>query len=194
LQLSRPRNVYLLALDLGVSQIQDERGTLHFDHIGLVVESLSSGRQHLSLAFHIAEWTAEFADSANGVFVQFGRDPSGVCYELIAPLGESSPIAQTLRRGDRILNHVAYLVEDIEAEVHRLSQLSFDPIGHPKPAIAYDHKRIQFFRSPLRFIVELIECPRHEHAFAPLQPHDTACAIRRMSSKVLANKNREAEK
>jgi methylmalonyl-CoA/ethylmalonyl-CoA epimerase len=139
---------------------------LQFDHIGLVVSSLSGGRQHLSLAFHIVEWTAEFADTNNGVFVQFGRDPSGVCYELIAPLDEQSPIAHTLRRGDRILNHVAYLVENLEVEVSRLSQLSFDPIGQPKPAIAYDHRRIQFFRSPLRFIVELIEYPRHEHAYS----------------------------
>ena len=37
----------------------------------------------------------------------------------------------------------------------------------PKPAIAYGGRRIQFFVTPMRFIVELIEAPYHRHEFAP---------------------------
>jgi methylmalonyl-CoA/ethylmalonyl-CoA epimerase len=144
--------------------------TLQFDHIGVVVASLEKGRDHFSQAFDISEWTVEFADAVNGVYVQFGRDQSGICYELVAPFGDSSPIASTLRKGDRILNHVAYLVENLKVESERLRSLGFIPTAEPKPAIAYDGRVIQFFVSRLRFIVELIECIPHAHQYLPPKP------------------------
>jgi hypothetical protein len=36
-------------------------------------------------------WSEAFVDDVNGVIVQFGRDDSGICYELIEPLGPDSP-------------------------------------------------------------------------------------------------------
>ena len=38
------------------------------------------------------EWTDEFADPVNHVYVQFGRDTSHICYELIAPLDDEAPV------------------------------------------------------------------------------------------------------
>jgi methylmalonyl-CoA/ethylmalonyl-CoA epimerase len=93
---------------------------VQFDHLGLVSRSLADGRAALEALLLVQEWTREITDPVNRVCVQFGRDSSGVCYELIAPLGADSPIAKTLRSGKNILNHVAYLVPDLAAGRERL--------------------------------------------------------------------------
>jgi methylmalonyl-CoA/ethylmalonyl-CoA epimerase len=143
--------------------------TLKFDHLGVVVPSLDEGRAHLSAALQISEWSCEFADPLNGVFVQFGKGPlATMCYELVAPLGSESPVALTLRKAQGILNHVAYRVEALEPQVNRLRDLHFRALGAAKPAVAYEGRNIQFLMSPLNFIVELIEHPEHEHVFSKL--------------------------
>ncbi len=136
---------------------------MKFDHIGIVVPSLKAGREHLAAVFRIADWSDEITDEVNGVYAQFGRDGSGICYEVIAPLGEDSPMARVLVAKDRILNHVAYLVPDLDAAAARLRKARCMPLGAPKPGIAFGGNRLQFFISPLAFILELIEAPAHEH-------------------------------
>jgi methylmalonyl-CoA/ethylmalonyl-CoA epimerase len=138
---------------------------LVFDHVGVAVASLAEGRRYLRDLLHIAEWTEEFDDPVNRVRVQFGRDGSGVCYETIAPFGENSPILLALQKGQRVLNHVAYLVEDLEAEGGRLRDGGCIAAGPANPAVAYGGNRIQFFVSPLKFTIELIEAPGHAHAY-----------------------------
>ncbi|HEX4032107.1 MAG TPA: VOC family protein [Terracidiphilus sp.] len=139
---------------------------MKFDHIGIVAESLELGRKGLRDCFLIQEWGAEFSDSVNGVYVQFGRDAVGVCYEIIAPLCENSPVQSALYGKCNILNHVAYLVKDLAAEQARLRAVGVRPVAPAKPAVAYGGKRIQFFVSPMCFILELIEAYDHEHSFS----------------------------
>jgi methylmalonyl-CoA/ethylmalonyl-CoA epimerase len=142
-----------------------QRTLMKFDHIGVAAVSIEAGRRVLHGTLEIVEWTQEFADPVNGVFVQFGRDASGVCYEIVAPLGEDSPIQAALRSRSRILNHVAYLVDDLDAQAGRLTATGCVPAARPSPAIAYGGARIQFFVNRLGFIVELIEAPAHCHAY-----------------------------
>jgi methylmalonyl-CoA/ethylmalonyl-CoA epimerase len=138
---------------------------MQFDHIGVIASSLEEGRAVLSAFVQIACWTEEFADPVNHVYAQFGTDPSGVCYELIVPYGDSSPITKFLSTGRNILNHVAYLVTDLATEGGRLRAAGAVPTADPKPAVAYGGKRIQFFVTPMRFIIELIEAPAHRHRY-----------------------------
>ena len=141
---------------------------MKFDHVGLVVSAMSIGRDQLSALFGITRWSEEFADPGIGVYVQFGLDPSGLCYEIIAPLREDSPVSRAVNTRDRILNHVAYLVPDLDAEAARIRRLRCLPAGPAMPAVAYDGKRVQFFVSPLYFIIELIEAPEHTHRYVAL--------------------------
>ncbi|HEY4114374.1 MAG TPA: VOC family protein [Rhizomicrobium sp.] len=140
---------------------------MKFDHLGVVVKSVAKGRQSLARVLGIADWTTEFRDPVNGVLIQFGRDPAGVCYELLEPLDENSPVYPALSGGKAILNHVAYLVTDLSAGAEHMRSSGSAPTSEPKPAIAYGGKRIQFFVTPLRFVVELIEAPGHQHEFRP---------------------------
>ncbi len=136
-----------------------------FDHVGVVVADIAAGREHFQSLFGVEEWTEVFPDPVNGVYVQFGRDKSGTCYELVTPLGAESPIARALKAGNPILNHIAYLTDDLAASAADLRTQRCIPATEPRPAVAYNGKNIQFFVSPLRFIVELIEAFDHRHEF-----------------------------
>lgn len=138
---------------------------MKFDHIGVVTRSLEKGRKVLEATVGVHEWTRTWDDPVNGVFIQFGRDASGVCYELLVPNGPDSPVQEALSTRKAILNHVAYLVDDLDAAAARLLDGGCAPAGPPKPAIAYGGKRIQFFVTPLWLIVELVEAPGHEHVY-----------------------------
>ena len=139
-----------------------------FDHLGVVAKSLARGRKGIESALGVSGWTEEVVDPVNGVRLQFGRDRAGVVFELLEPLDENSPVYPALTSGKAILNHVAYLVPNLDEAAASFRRSGFAPAGEPKPAIAYGGARIQFFVTPVRFIVELIEAPDHNHLFIPL--------------------------
>jgi methylmalonyl-CoA/ethylmalonyl-CoA epimerase len=136
-----------------------------FDHIGIVFKNAATGRKVLSDALGVDRWTAVFEDPVNDVVVQFGIDPDQICYELIAPLSEKSPIRHALHEGINIVNHTAYLVDDLAVEAKRLKRAGFVATSKPKAAIAYGGHLIQFFISHDRVLFELIEAPEHRHVF-----------------------------
>ncbi len=138
---------------------------MKFDHIGIVVATLEGGRQNLSEIFDIQSWTSEFIDPINQVHVQFGRDSSGICYELVTPSGKDSPVARAMRNNKDILNHVAYLVDNLAESRDALRRKGATPIAPPKAAVAYGGKEIQFFLTRTRFLLELIEAPDHQHVY-----------------------------
>jgi methylmalonyl-CoA/ethylmalonyl-CoA epimerase len=138
---------------------------MQFDHIGVIASSLEAGRAALNAVLQIPSWTEEFADPVNEVYVQFGADSSGTCYELIVPFGESSPVTKALSSGKNILSHVAYLVSDLAKERDRLRAAGAVATSDPKPAVAYGGNQIQFFVTPMRIMIELIEAPAHRHRY-----------------------------
>lgn len=138
---------------------------MNFDHIGIVTDDMAGGRILLTNMFAVEAWTQIFEDEGIGVFVQFGIGASGPCYELVAPLGPNSPVANVLKSGRNILNHVAYLVQDLDTAASDLDEIGCVPVVKPMPAVAYEGNLVQFFQSPLRFLVELIEAPTHHHFF-----------------------------
>jgi len=149
--------------------------TLEFDHLGLIVPNLTAGREFLAATLGITRWTALTDDPGLRVSVQFGTAPSGSLqnagptYELVAPLGDDSPIANALRQGKHILNHVAYLTPSLDLSAKLLRNQGCYPTADPHPALAYGGNRVQFWLSPLRFVIELVEKPNHRHIFQPAQ-------------------------
>lgn len=143
---------------------------LQFDHLGVVVSDIAAGREHFQSIFGVQSWTKTFADPVNRVSVQFGLDPGGLCYELISPLGPDSPVTRALKARNPILNHIAYLTPDLKEAEGELRKKRFLPTGPANPAVAYGGARIQFFMSPLSFVVELIKSFGHRHDFFPALP------------------------
>ena len=142
---------------------------MKFDHLGVVVPSLELGRDHFFKIYNIKEFTDEFTDELNGVYVQFCRDDKGVCFELVAPINDQSPICNALTKKVNTLNHIAYLVEDIDKQFSKALNDEFIVLGMPQKAIAYNMKKIQFFYSEkFGYCLELIESSRHAHVFHSL--------------------------
>jgi methylmalonyl-CoA/ethylmalonyl-CoA epimerase len=145
---------------------------MKFDHVGVTTTGLAVGRALLEGSIGVRAWTAEFRDEINEVWVQFGRCDAGMCYELVAPLSPLSPITRVLSRKINVLNHLAYLVEDLPAAAGRLLAMEFVPVAPARPAIAYDGALIQFFVSQSRLMIELIEALGHQHRY------DTPASLR----------------
>lgn len=131
--------------------------TLTFDHIGVFVRDLATGREHLQRLLPIAHTSAVVDDPLLKVSVQFLHDSAGTCYELVAPFGEGNPVDAVLADGRNILNHVAYKARDFEASVAHYRASGCMPLGPARPALAFRNARVIFFLTPLRMIVELIE-------------------------------------
>ena len=138
---------------------------MKFDHIGVTTSGLEAGRAVLGGALGVARWTDAFDDPVNDIWIQFGLDASGTCYELLAPRSERSPINHVLSKKINVLNHVAYLVDDLAGRAAHLAGLGFAAVAPAKPAIAYGNKPIQFFVSRSRLLIEMIEAPGHEHRY-----------------------------
>jgi methylmalonyl-CoA/ethylmalonyl-CoA epimerase len=138
---------------------------MKFDHIGVTTPDLAAGRLLLGESLGIGDWTAPFEDPLNDVYVQFGRCAEGFCFELVAPLSDRSPVRGVLERKINVLNHIAYLVDGLQAEASRLQAAGWVPIGPAQPAVAYGGRLIQFLVAPTRLLIELIEAPGHQHHF-----------------------------
>jgi methylmalonyl-CoA/ethylmalonyl-CoA epimerase len=94
---------------------------------------------------------------SNGVHVAFVRRGGDPLIELVAPTHNESPVSRILERGRGGLYHVCYEVRDIEAEISRLRELRYVPLGRPVAAVAF--RRIVFLISPHRDLFELVEGP-----------------------------------
>jgi methylmalonyl-CoA/ethylmalonyl-CoA epimerase len=132
-----------------------------FHHIGIFTSDLNLGRIKLSSILPIESFSEPIEDPGLKVQIQFCFDSSGICYELVAPFGENNPVSGILLSGKAIINHVAYTVLDIDRASENLRKEGCVPISKARPALAFDNRRVIFFMSPLRFIIELIEAPEN---------------------------------
>ena len=142
---------------------------LQFDHLGVVVSDIAAGREHFQSIFGVQSWTKTFADPVNRVSVQFGLDPGGLCYEDLSGWSRES-VTCAWKARNPIRSHIAYLTPDLKEAEGELRKKRFLPTGPANPAVAYGGARIQFFMSPLSFVVELIEFFGHRHDFFPALP------------------------
>ena len=136
-----------------------------FDHIGVVVPSVEWGRPRLAPLWGVDAWTTVFEDPIHKVIVQFGRDHSGIVYELVAPRGEDAPIRQALSKGQNLLNHVAYRTPDLAMAATVLRGQGCIPLGRPAPAVAFGGQPVQFFLTPVRIILEVVQGAATLHRF-----------------------------
>jgi methylmalonyl-CoA/ethylmalonyl-CoA epimerase len=130
---------------------------MKFDHIGIFVESLSFGRKKMQEIFEIDSCSKEFNDELMSVSVQFMYDTSGVCYEIVAPYGDNSPVKNVLTTKKNILNHVAYKVKNFDEIISKYIEMRCIPLGRISNAVAFNNARVIFFLTPLGMIIEFIE-------------------------------------
>jgi methylmalonyl-CoA/ethylmalonyl-CoA epimerase len=130
-------------------------GALH--HIGFVVGDIEPAIAGFKRSF-AAEWNGRiWEDPHQGVRVAFLKVlGSPVLMELVAPLGDGSPVTQFLDRGGG-QHHLCYEVVDLEAglaELHARGNLLVRP---PAPAVAFEGRRIAWVMTRERLLIELLE-------------------------------------
>jgi methylmalonyl-CoA/ethylmalonyl-CoA epimerase len=128
----------------------------HIEHIGIAVKSLQESvplfEQLLNTPCYKTEEVA--AEGVTTAFFQTGESK----VELLEATRPDSPIAKFLEKKGPGIHHIAFAVENIEAEMKRLAALGFELLQET-PKKGADNKRICFLhpKSTNGVLIELCE-------------------------------------
>jgi methylmalonyl-CoA/ethylmalonyl-CoA epimerase len=128
------------------------------DHAGFAVADLDAAIALFRDAFG-ASVGPTIEDPIQRVKLCFA-EYSGGRVELIAPLGEDSPVSQLVATSGGGLYHLCFETTDMDAEVRQLRGQGFVPTGPPQPAVAFGGRRVIFLFHRLAQLIELVEAPR----------------------------------
>jgi len=123
-------------------------------HVGVAVERLDEAVALYESAFGMTRGLRA-ALPERGVEVQFLHLP-GSTVELLAPLGDDSPVARFLARRGPGMHHLCYEVDNIEEALSRLTASGVEPID-PVPRPGAEGKLVAFLqpKSTAGVLIEL---------------------------------------
>ena len=126
------------------------------EHLGIAVDSIEESLKVYQTLLG-AECYKEEIVASEGVktaFIRVGESK----IELLEATNEDSPIAKFLSKGRQGFHHVAFEVDDIDAEIERLKSNDFQLI-HNVAKNGADNKRIAFLhpKSTEGLLVELCQ-------------------------------------
>jgi len=123
------------------------------EHIGIAVENLEEAERIFGEVLDRPSYKREqvLGESVLTSFFQAGEAK----VELLVPTSEESAIARHLDRRGPGLHHIAFHVDDLEAELERLEGLGYRIVTGPKEGA--DGKRIAFLHpgDTAKVLVEL---------------------------------------
>jgi methylmalonyl-CoA/ethylmalonyl-CoA epimerase len=129
-----------------------------FKHLGVAVPDLMGALSDYKNLFGYHLLSGPFDDAIQRVTVCFiGRHSAGdPALELIAPLGEGSPVRRLLSQGGGAY-HICYEVDDIAAAIAELRAKRCLLVSGPAPAVAFGGRPIAWFYTPSGQLVEIVE-------------------------------------
>ncbi|MBP6732612.1 MAG: methylmalonyl-CoA epimerase [Chitinophagales bacterium] len=115
---------------------------LKIEHIGIAVRDLEKSNELFAKLLGKQHYKTELVESenVNTSFFEVGESK----IELLHATNPESAIAKYLDKKGEGIHHLAFGVEDIEAEVERLKAEGFQPISE-KPKRGADNKLVFFF-------------------------------------------------
>lgn len=124
------------------------------EHLGIAVKDLAASEQIFTDLLGAAPYKREEVASENVITSFFHVGESKI--ELLQATSEESAIAKFIESKGEGIHHIAFAVDDIEAEIERLTSLGYRMI-HEKPKEGADNKLIAFLhpKSSNRVLVEL---------------------------------------
>jgi methylmalonyl-CoA/ethylmalonyl-CoA epimerase len=131
-------------------------------HVGVAVPSLGPATDSLSAIFGYKVVSGPFEDPIQRVAVNFlsSSDSDAVEIELIAPLGEDSPVRSMLAKNGGGAYHLCFETRDIEAALTHAQSQGCVIVAQPVPAVAFEGRRIAWIYTPARQLFELVEAKR----------------------------------
>lgn len=126
------------------------------EHIGIAVKDLQSSNELFKKLFGQAHYKIEEVESEGVATSFFLLGETKI--ELVAASNETSSIAKFIEKKGEGIHHIAYAVDNIEAEMTRLKSEGFELINQQAKDGA-DNKRICFLhpKSTNGVLVELCE-------------------------------------
>jgi methylmalonyl-CoA epimerase len=126
------------------------------DHIGVAVEDLdvAIGLYEQSFEMELVHREAVESQGVEAVLLDVGDGH----VELLAPLGPDTAVGKFLARSGQGLHHVAYAVDDIDAELPRLAAAGIELID-AEPRVGIRESRVAFLhpRSTGGVLTEIVE-------------------------------------
>ncbi|MFG6685278.1 methylmalonyl-CoA epimerase [Mariniflexile sp. HNIBRBA6329] len=100
------------------------------EHIGIAVKSLENSNELFSKLFGVPSYKTETVESENvkTSFFKVGTNK----IELLEATNEDSPIAKFIAKKGEGIHHIAFDVDDIVAEVKRLTNAGFVVLNDPE--------------------------------------------------------------
>ncbi len=129
---------------------------MKLEHIGIAVNNLQEANQ-LFMKLMGKEYYKTEAVETEGVTTSFFKAGEAKI-ELLEATSPNSPIARFIEKKGQGIHHIAFEVEDIEAEIQRLKGLGFQVLNEtPKPGA--DNKLVCFLhpKSANGVLVELCQ-------------------------------------
>jgi len=126
------------------------------EHLGIAVRNLEEATKTYEALFGKPAYQSEEVESEGVKTVFFKTGENKI--ELLGATREDSPIAKYIEKRGEGIHHVAFDVEDIEAEIERLKAEGFRLISET-PKDGADNKRIAFLhpKSTHGVLIELCE-------------------------------------
>jgi methylmalonyl-CoA/ethylmalonyl-CoA epimerase len=126
------------------------------DHVGVAVRDLEAGISLYegTLGMPLVHRETVTSQGVEAALLDVGEGH----VELLRPLGGETPVGKFLERRGEGLHHVAYAVEDIDAELGRLSEAGVELIDS-EPRVGIRGSRVAFLhpRSTGSVLTELVE-------------------------------------
>lgn len=126
------------------------------DHIGVAVQEIEPALELYRDGFELAVAHREVVQEqgVEAVLLDVGENH----VELLAPLGEDTPVGKFLARQGPGLHHVAYQVDDIDATLHALRQAGMRLIDE-QPRTGIRGSRVAFMhpRATAGVLTEIVQ-------------------------------------
>ncbi|MFN8316012.1 MAG: methylmalonyl-CoA epimerase [Chitinophagales bacterium] len=129
---------------------------LRIEHIGIAVKDLDLSNELFSKLLNKSHYKVEEVTSEKVATSFFQTGESKI--ELLAATSPDSTIAKYIGKKGEGIHHIAFAVNDIEAEVKRLIAEGFQPIS-AEPKKGADNKLVFFFhpKSTNGVLIELCQ-------------------------------------
>ncbi|TXD82677.1 methylmalonyl-CoA epimerase [Subsaximicrobium wynnwilliamsii] len=131
-------------------------GLTKIEHIGIAVKDIEASNELFAALFGKKHYKTEAVESEQVTTSFFEAGPNKV--ELLQATSAESPIAKFIEKKGEGIHHIAFAVDDIEAEIKRLTAEGFKMI-HEIPKKGADNKLIAFLhpKSSNGVLIELCQ-------------------------------------
>jgi methylmalonyl-CoA/ethylmalonyl-CoA epimerase len=131
---------------------------MRLHHIGFVVSSISESAPAFVRTMGASWDELVFVDPAQRVKVTFLRASAGdALLELVEPNAVDAPVSRFLKEKGQGIHHLCYEVDNLDEALAELRANGALIAKQPKPAVAFEGRRIAWLLTPEKLLLELLE-------------------------------------